>query len=230
MGGSALTEPRFCQCGKPAGHVSVCNLGPDDGDRDIERVDRGWEEQNARHREERFAKHQRASQAERRERRASLGALELHRHAVERALRLSTVAAGNVEPGRGGDGPAGPPHQQTMDDDPRWREHEAVLRSRLERMHELLDEAEGHGSVSGTALMTTEHKNWLILAEEGLSPIAVVEKLGRDIAGSPDTVRRIRRAHGRSALDGRKTDATGSAEVPIWARARRVVIDDGGAR
>ena len=38
----------------------------------------------------------------------------------------------------------------------------------------------------------------------GLSPVAVVEKLGRDIAGSPETVRRVRRQAGRSGKDGHR--------------------------
>lgn len=214
---------RYCQCGKLAGHGSVCALGPDDGDRDAERVDRGWEEQNARNREARHRKREHASMAAREQQRAGMTALDLHRSAMERAARLSTVKAGNVEPGRGGGDGVGPPAQQTMDDDPRWREHLLIVRSRLERMHALLDEAEGHGTAQQLAAqMDGSEKDRLILAEEGLSPLAVVEKLGRLIAGSPETVRRVRRAAGRSARDGARTE-----EKPNTAGWRRVQI---GAR
>ena len=52
-------------------------------------MDRSWEETNARHREERFAKKKRGMDAERREHRAEMTGLELHRLAVERAGRLA---------------------------------------------------------------------------------------------------------------------------------------------
>lgn len=216
---------RLCQCGKPAGHASVCRLGPDDGDQEIERVDRSWEETNARHREERFAKKKRGMDAERREHRAEMTGLELHRLAVERAGRLSTVQVGNVEPSRGGGTQVGPPRQQLLDDDPRWTEHWAVIESRLRRVHELLDEAEGLGPVAAKTLLGSEKDDLIIREGLGLSPLAVVEKLGRDIAGSPETVRRVRRARGRSMKDGSTLDEPGSSTTTAPGTVRRVVID-----
>lgn len=169
---------------------------------DVERVDGAWEEQHARRREERFEKRRRDFAADARGRRATMTVLELVREALERATTISTVASGNVEPSRGGSDPAGPPRQQTMNDDPRWRETWAVIHSRALRALELLDEAEGLGTVAATTKMLGVEKDRLVLREEGFSPIAVVEKLGRDIAGSPETVRRIRRKAGRRASDG----------------------------
>jgi hypothetical protein len=211
---------RFCQCGKPAGHDSVCNL-EHDGDREVERIDRASEDVLSDRAAKRWERRKPNIDEERRQARARMTPLELHRHAVERATTISTVAGGNVEPSRGHGDSALPPSQQLLDDDPRWREHEAVIRSRLLRLHELLDEAEGLGPVAATTKMLGEEKDERIRKEgEGLSAIGVVELLGRDIAGSPETVRRVRKAAGRSTKDGRRIDA------PDTSGMRRVRIDD----
>jgi hypothetical protein len=188
---------------------------------EVERVPPHIEEVLATRAGERFERRRRDFNADRTGRRATLTVHALYVEATEREAGLSTVAAGNVERSRGGTGPAGPPSQQTMDDDPRWREHWAVIRSRLERVLELLDEAEGLGPILANTTMLGDEKDKLILAEQGLSPLAVVEKLGRDIAGSPETVRRVRRAAGRSGKDGRRIEETSDSTGPI----RRVVIE-----
>jgi hypothetical protein len=167
----------------------------------------------------RWEKRKRGIDADRRARRGEMSVLELCRLAIERQAKISAVPAGNVEPSRGGSERAGPPAQQLLDDDPMWRNHWTVIRSRLERVHEKLDEAEGLGPVAATTTMLAEEKDKRILGEEGLEPLDVVEKLGRDIAGSPETVRRVRRAAGRSAKDGRRIDP--AAPTPS---VRRVVI------
>jgi len=193
---------RLCECGKLAGHDSVCSPGRAtaglDPERDVQRVDARTEDLFAERRAERFAKRARTFAEERTGRRAKADLLTLHREAIERAARLTTVAAGATERGRGGSDPSGPPRQQQLDDDPRWREHWTVIRSRLLRVHELLDEAEGHGTVAGNMQMLGAEKDKLILSREnqGLSAQAVVDKLGTHIAGSAETVRRVRRANG----------------------------------
>lgn len=184
------------------------------------KMEADWLDIEAERRIERWAKRKRSIDAERREHRALMSTLELHRHAVERLGKLSAVPAGNVEPSRGGSERAGPPAQQLLDDDYRWRDGWSVIRSRLERAHELLDEAEGVGPVASTTTMLAEEKDKRIIADgEGLSAVAVVEKLGRDIAGSPETVRRVRKAAGRSTRDGSRLE-----QPPAHGPVRRVVI------
>ena len=155
--------------------------------------ERGWAEVESRQREERWEKRKRSIDAERRERRAEMTALELHRHAIERQAKLSTVAAGSVEPSRGKSERAGPPLQQLLDDDPRWRENWAVIRSRLHRVHELLDEAEGLGASAEKTMLSSEKDRAILVQGRGYSCDAVVDLLGRDVAGSSRTVWRKRR-------------------------------------
>jgi hypothetical protein len=200
----AIVIRRVCQCGKPADHDSVCNRARDD-DPDAERVDRQWEEAHSRRREERWEKRKRSIDADRKERRATMTPYEKHLEIRRRQVKISTVPASQV----GHSSPSvesakvGPGYQQEMDADPRWREHWTVINSRFDRLLELQDEAEGLGPVAATTTMLGVEKDRRVIAEgEGLSPLAVVEKLGREIAGSPETVRRIRRKAGRRAGDG----------------------------
>ena len=220
LGRDVVSEPdlkirhvRLCQCGKLAEHDGICRRRHDDDDRDAERVDLEWEETEARRREDRFEKRKRSLDSARRARRAGLTALELHRHAVERQAALSTVAAGSVQPSRGGDDPIGPPGQQLLDDDPIWREHWRIIRSRLDRVHDKLDEAEGLGATAQqTRLLSVEKDRMVISQGRGLSPAAVVDLLGGDIAGSPETVRRIRRREGFGARDGQPVEESSSGQ------------------
>jgi hypothetical protein len=181
-----------------------------------------------------FEKRKRGFDSERRQRRAGLTLLELHRHAVEREIRLSTVAAANPEAGRGGgsDGsvnrlgaPAGQiliGSQQLMEDDPRYEEHLRVIRSRLEGWHELLDEAEGLGATAVKTMLSEEKDREILTKGRGLSAQAVVDLLGRDITGSPETVRRVRRKNGCSAKDGELLPDPPARSGNV----RRVVIDE----
>jgi hypothetical protein len=198
-----IRHVRLCECGKLAEHDSICSPGRAtaglDPEREVQRVDASTEDLFAERRGERFAKRARGFAEERTARRAAMDLLALHRAAIERQGTLSTVKAGSTERGRGGVETFGfPPSQQQLDDDPRWREHWQVIRSRLLRVHELLDEAEGHGTVAGNMQMLGVEKDRLILSREnqGLSAQAVVDKLGSHIAGSAETVRRIRRNNG----------------------------------
>lgn len=201
---------RLCQCGKPADHNSLCRpertpgLEPDD----VERVAPEWEEYRARKREEHFAKMQRDQYAERRYLRERASTADLFREAQQRQVTLTTVAASNTERGRGGGDPSGPPAQQLFDDDPRVQEHWTVIRSRLYGVLNLLDEAEGHGTVANTMQLLGEEKDRLILHRdnEGLRAQAVVDKLGTHIAGSVRTVQRVRQREGFDHLGHIKTD------------------------
>lgn len=196
--------------------------------------DAAWLDEHADRRRERFERRKRGLDADRRGRRAEMSLLDLHRHAVEREVRLSTVPGASPEAGRGGgsDGSVnrlGAPSgqiligsQQLMEDDPRYREHVRVIRSRLERLHDLLDEYEGLGA-SAVRTMLTEEKDREILAKgRGLSAQAVVDLLGRDIAGSPETVRRVRRKNGCSARDGEQLP---DRPAVAQGNVRRVVIE-----
>lgn len=210
------------------------------GDELAERVDRGWESQESERRRERWDKDKRRIDAARRSARESIGpggsdreaAWALHRLLLERSAKISTVPAGNVEPGRGGSERPGPPRQQTLDQDPRCAEHFYVIRRRLELLHELCDEAEGLGPQAAKQL-TKEEKDRLILGEAGRSCQGVVDVLGADIAGSVRTVWRIRKqtqladsierrliGHAVSTIDGTRIED----DAPRPPR-RRVVID-----
>lgn len=201
-----IRHVRLCQCGKPAEHDSICRPGrtpagldPDD----VERVDAAFEETTSQYAEGRYQRRKREFDSERRQARAGMDAFALHRWVIEHQVALSTVAAGNTEPTRSATGDtAAPPRQQLLDDDPRWREHMSVIRRRLELAADLIDEAEGHSTVSSTANMLGVEKDKLILdaANQGLRAQAVVDRLGSHIAGSAETVRRVRRAAGQDHL------------------------------
>lgn len=168
---------------------------------DLERVDAAWEDQEAQERRQAHETLARDLAAERRERRQRTSTLQLHRQALARMTRMSTVPAGNVAASRGGDPPAGPPAQQLLDADPRLREHWQVIRSRLELTHDLLDGYElGAG---GDVVLSGVEKDRLILVRgAGLSAAGVVGLLGTGVAGSVRTVERVRLAAGVSVRDG----------------------------
>lgn len=197
--GLVIRHIRLCGCGKPAGHNSVCapgrqspGLDPDN----IERISQQAEAVIAERASGRFDRRKREFDSERRQHRAHMSSLELHRWIVEHAVRLSTVAAGNIEPSPRDSttGTPPPPRQQTLEDDPRYRENMTVIRKRLEFTADLIDEAEGHSTVASTTGMLSDEKDKLICAREneGLRAQAVVDRLGSHIAGSARTVQRIR--------------------------------------
>jgi hypothetical protein len=162
-----------------------------------------WLAAESDHRRERFQKRRLHFDSARRQHRHTLTALALHHLAIERAAPLSTVQAASIEPIRPGESAyAGPPRQQLLDDDPRWVEHWHVIRSRLERVHELLDEFEGLGATAVKTMSSHEKDREIITRGRGLSAQAVVDLLGSDIAGSAETVRRVRRRERLSGKDG----------------------------
>jgi hypothetical protein len=182
------------------------------GDELAERVDAAWEEQHARRREERFAKRRLSFDAARRQARAKMTMLELAIAVHEGVSRLSTVPAGSVERSRGG-GDGELPKQQTLDDDPRWQEHEAVARRRLGAMLDLVEEAEGLGAIANPT-MDGDDKDRLILhhSMEGKTASQVWDELGTYVAGSsPELVRRKRRAKGLDMLGRPREDAAVSS-------------------
>lgn len=198
--------------------------------------DHDWLKAETERRHHRFTRRQQQFDADRRLQRAELTTLELHRLAIEREAKLSTVAAGNVEPSRGGSDRIGPPRQQLLDDDPIWREHWQIIRSRLLRAHESLDEAEGLGANAVRTMLTDEKDLEVLRKGRGLSAQAVVDLLGRDIAGSAETVRRKRRrTHDQTTREFQLLGFAVSVKdgEPILDRSdrppnqlRRVVIDD----
>ncbi|MGN6870296.1 MAG: hypothetical protein ACTHMY_18050 [Solirubrobacteraceae bacterium] len=187
------------------------------GDEGAERVDLDWEEKQARKRAERWlaAKpnalagalpHHRAEtkpglDRDRRAARHGLDAHQLYRLAIARAARISTVRAGNVAASSAGSGHPSKnlavDHSgaQTLEDDPRWGRHWGFVKAGLLLVHELLDEAEGHGTQTD---MTSEAMNRLILEEgRGLSCREVAEKFPEATAGGKASiVARVRRNQG----------------------------------
>lgn len=200
-----IRHVRLCECGLAAGHRQVCRartVAGLDPDPDVQRVDAPTEAVITERAHGRFDRRRREFESERRQQRAGMDTFALHRWVVEHQVALSTVAGGNIEPSRGGGEPGGPPRQQQLDDDPRWREIWAVIRRRLEQAADLIDEAEGHSTVASTANMIGAEKDRLILdrANAGLRAQAVVDRLGSHIAGSAKTVQRVRREAGLDHL------------------------------
>ena len=192
-------------------------------------AEREWIDEEAERRRARFDKRKPQLDQDRRIRRAEMTLLELHRHAIERQAKISSVSAGPVgrsSPNSERQRP-GPPAQQQLDDDPRWREAWKVIRRRFEDVHRLLDEAEGLGP-SAVASLLSDEKDRLILTEgRGHSCQAVVDLLGREVAGSARTVFRVRRekaegvlGHAVSTIDGERLE-----DLREKPGVRRVRID-----
>jgi hypothetical protein len=158
-------------------------------------AERDWVDGETERRHGRWTKRKQSIDSARRMLRAGMTSLELHRSAVERAMTISTVSSppvGRSSPNSERERP-GPPAQQPLHPDPRYQEGWFVIRRRLEDVHRLLDEAEGLGATA-VSTMLAEEKNRLILVDgRGHSCEAVVDLLGREVAGSSRTVWRIRR-------------------------------------
>lgn len=220
-----------------------------EGDRQAGRVDLEWEDRQARKRAERWAAptpkvfgvgaalpHHRAEtkpdlDRDRRSTRRGLDVDVLYRLAQARTARISTVAAGNVEPSRGGGDGAAPPQQQSLEDDPRWDRHWGVVKRGLLLVHELLDEAEGHGPVVRDT--TTEEMNRILLDEgEGLSCKEVAEKFPELTNGGRASVVAAVRGNQGSGIEGQdvlgyrvsKIDGHPSLDVQ-GPQVRRVHVD-----
>lgn len=177
----------------------------------------------------------------RRRDRDAMSTVDLHRQAIDRAAKLSTVGAAAM--GQSSPSSAHPSKNlaldhsaaQLVDDDPRWRECQLVIRRRVEKLHDLLDEYEGLGSAAQTAAaMDSYDKNARILKEGRGHPCdVVVDLLGREIAGSARTVWRVRQrthdpdsqewkilGYAVSTIDGTPLESTPRGPI------RRVVIED----
>jgi hypothetical protein len=187
---------RLCECGSIAGHDSICKPSRLAVARNI---DTEWQEAETDRRAVRWEKRKQQLDMERRTKRSGLDAWELHRLAVERVAKISTVAAAAT--GRSTPSTKHPSANlaedrrgaQTLDDDPRWRSCWDVIERQLNRAHLLIDEAEGHGPVAVRAL-SAEEKDALIVdpSNDGLSVAQLIQDLGADICGSASTVSRVR--------------------------------------
>lgn len=191
-----IRNVRLCQCGKPAGHDSVCQPGQLAV---AARVDRAWEEQNSERRSERYAKRQPVFRAERQRERDSLSTRELHDKASARAATLSFVKAANPEWSAAGSGHPSKnlalDHSgaQMLEGDPRWDGTWRAVRAALERAHELLDEYEGLGVAAADPDITPEAKDGAIVSPENEHLSA--SEFARQFPGygAPTTISRKRR-------------------------------------
>lgn len=208
-----IRHVRLCQCGKIANHDSVCWPGRTPGlpFDNVERISTTAENIIAERGRLRYERNRRKFDTDRRSQLAQMDDLALHRWITQNAVALSTVKANtisksapNSENQRIGPGP-----QQTLDDDPRWREHVSVIRRRLEQAAELILEAQGLSTVASTSSMDGTDKDKLILhhSNQGLRAQAVVDRLGTHIAGNAETVRRVRRREGYDKLGYEKEQA-----------------------
>lgn len=123
------------------------------------------------------------------------------------AVVHSAVPAGAAERSRGGSDAAGPPRQQQLSDDPRWRLAEGVIRRQALVLHDLLSEQAGTGRAAAAAAMDSTDKDALILREGvGLTAEAVLDMLGREF-GSASYVRRLRNARGLDSCGRPRLDS-----------------------
>lgn len=196
-----VTHLRLCECGKIAGHNSLCyteRIGVD------QRVDRAFENAMADERRDRSDKRKARISSERRSARARQDDWQLVMDAREAEMLLSTVKAANPESGaRGSESTMVGPTTQRLDDDPRWRLAKRQLRRAAEQLLDLADEIRGHGVAVTATVQLGEHKDAEILACVGLKPREVVQHLGREVAGGTRTVERVREAVGDCRWCGR---------------------------
>lgn len=125
-----------------------------------------------------------------------------------RLAELSPIAAANIAPSGGG-----VPQSvnlalraATVDpgSDPRWAAAERDERRALNRLHELLDEAEGHGVAVPDRELTGEQMDAEIVAEQNAHLSAVQFAQEHPGYGSPSTISRKRRwfRAGRCTMNG----------------------------
>lgn len=201
-GEDQITIRHRCECGLPANHETVCRPNRLAA---ATKLDKTRTETESRAREERHSQRQAKFAAARRAHLDTMSLIEKIHSAVQREATMSTVAGSQIA----SSAPAsesqrvGPPQQQSFDDDPRREEILRVLHARADRWHALIDEAEGHGVIASVVTMKGPDKDRMVISEgAGLSPLGVVDKLGSDITGGPETVRRIRERFGRCTRDG----------------------------
>lgn len=160
---------------------------------DVEPVDEATVERMAREREDYDRGRRIRFNAHERERRMRLAGLELAVEVRDEARTISTVAAGNIEPSRGGGKSGGLPHQQRLDDDPRWQLAERLIHRHALILRELVDEARGLSRSVAASLLSAEEKDRTIDQEGvGLTADELFHRLGPEY-GSISYIRRHRR-------------------------------------
>ena len=208
---------------------------------EVERIDPQAEQKIGDRAAERWKRIKGENATRRRKERDAMSTIDLHRAALERAIKLSTVRAAAV--GSSSPSSTHPSKNlaldrsgaQLVEDDPRWTESQLIIRRRVEKLHDLLDEYEGLGSAAqAAAAMDSYDKNARILKEGRGHPCdVVVDLLGREIAGSPRTVWRVRQrthdpdsqewkilGYAVSTIDGTPLESTPRGPI------RRVVIEE----
>lgn len=210
-----IRHVRLCECGKVAGHNSICLPGRQtaglDPEREVQRMDvlarvgasipsAEIDDPAAERRAERHARRQPGFRADRHQERAHLSNQQLQALADIRAAKLSPIAAGNIAPSHGS---AGHPSANLalragsidLNQDPRWRGADSAERRALERKHDLLDEYEGLGTAGADPDLTPEAKDAAIVAPENEHLTSAEFSRQFPGYGTPATVARKRRWH-----------------------------------
>jgi hypothetical protein len=193
-----IRHVRLCECGKPAGHNSLCFVERVGLDQRMDLTDA-----EVKTRREHSDSRRRRVNEERRAARTRVSEYELVSQVREAELLLSTVAAANRETSSSESQRVGPSTQR-VDDDPRWRLAKRQLRRSAEQLLDLAEEIRGHGIAAGATTQLGEHKDAAILECAGLKPREVVQHLGREVAGGSRTVERVREEHGDCRWCGRE--------------------------
>lgn len=161
---------------------------------EVERIDVADEERMARDREEHDRGRRLRLNRLERDRRMQATGLSLAAEVIAAVGTISAVAAGNIEPTRGGGDPSGPPRQQTLDDDPRWQLSERIIHRHALVLRELVDEARGLSVAVAIAALSAEEKD-KTLREEGIGRTA--EELFHALGPEYGSISYIRRKRNR---------------------------------
>ena len=181
----AIKHLRLCECGRPAGHNSICLSNA---------LERQWVAVEAEQRRDHSDGRKRRISSERRAVQAAKSDWELVEEARQGELLLSTTGAATPGSGRGGESQRVGPSTQLLEQDPRWRLAKRQLRRAAEQLLDLEEEIRGHGIAAVATLQLGEHKDAEILRCVGLKPREVVRHLGSEVAGGTRTVERVREA------------------------------------
>ena len=174
----------------------------------VEAIEGEWLDAHVDDRREYSDARKRRFATDRRAARGSLSTRQLLALAFAAEPALSTVPAAGFERGRGG-GSGLLQHQQTFEDDPRYRYAMRQVRHFAEQLLDLQEESRGLGVAAVEALMIASEKDKEILKVRG-TPREVFELLGKEIAGSPRTVERVRtKGHQCKWCGGEMPDGTG---------------------
>jgi hypothetical protein len=182
-----IRHVRLCECGRPAGHNSVCLSNS---------AERQWVAVEAEERRDHSDGRKRRIANDRRAAQARMSDWELVLEAREAEFLLSTVGAASTGPTQGGESQRVGPSTQLLEQDPRWRLAKHQLRRAAEQLLDLAEEIRGHGIAATATVQLGEHKDAEILKCVGLKPREVVHHLGKEVAGGTRTVERVREAAG----------------------------------